>query len=61
MLLELVVFGVVLGLVWFLGNLALCIVCMAIIREMLQDKELMKKIVKNNVEITKEVMEELDV
>ena len=61
MLLEMVVFGAVLGLVLIFGNLALCILYMGIIRETLQDKEFMKKIIRNNVEITKEVMEEFDI
>lgn len=61
MLLEMVVFGAVLGLVLILGNLALCIMYMGIIRDTLQDKEFMKKIIRNNVEITKEVMDEFDI
>ena len=61
MLLEMVVFGAALGLVLIFGNLALCIMYMGMIREMVQDKEFMKKIIKNNVEVTKEVMEELDI
>lgn len=61
MLLEMVVFGAVLGLVLILGNLALCILYMGIIRDTLLDKEFMKKIVRNNMEITKEVMDEFDI
>ena len=61
MLLEMVVFGAVLGLVLILGNLALCIMYMGIIRDTLLDKEFMKKIVRNNMEITKEVMDEFDI
>lgn len=61
MLLEMVVFGAVLGLVLILGNLALCIMYMGIIRDTLQDKEFMKKIIINNMEITKEVMDEFDI
>lgn len=61
MLLEMVVFGAVLGLVLILGNLALCIMYMGIIRDTLQDKEFIKKIIRNNMEITKEVMDEFDI
>lgn len=61
MLLEMLFFGVSLGVVLILGNLVSFILYMNIIRETLQDKELLKNVIKNNIEITKEVMEELDI
>lgn len=61
MLLEMLIFGVSLGVVLILGNLALFTLYMGVIRETLQDKELLKNVIKNNIEITKEVMEELDI
>lgn len=61
MLLEMLFFGVSLGVVLILGNLVSFTLYMNIVRETLQDKELLKNVIKNNIEITKEVMEELDI
>lgn len=61
MLLEMLFFGVSLGVVLILGNLVSFILYMNVIRETLQDKDLLKNVIKNNIEITKEVMEELDI
>lgn len=60
MLLEMLIFGVSLGVVLILGNLVSFTLYMNIVRETLQDKELLKNVIKNNIEITKEVMDELD-
>lgn len=60
MLLEMLFFGVSLGVVLILGNLVSFTLYMNIVRETLQDKELLKNVIKNNIEITKEVMDELD-
>lgn len=61
MLLEMLILGVSLGVVLILGNLVSFTLYMNVVRKTLQDKDLLKNVIKNNIEITKEVMDEMDI